>query len=75
MTVDGSAQNRLVLWVGRPPFGPRSGIQFGNDMREWRRYEPTITYHLDLTYPSSKITIPTRCWRRGRHREAHRLAP
>jgi YD repeat-containing protein len=26
-------------WVGRTPFGPRSGILFGNNMREVRHYD------------------------------------
>jgi hypothetical protein len=29
----------LVQWVGRTPFGPRSGVLFGNGMRETRHYD------------------------------------
>ncbi|MFH1796382.1 MAG: RHS repeat-associated core domain-containing protein [Pseudomonadota bacterium] len=35
----GGATSWLALWVGRTPFGPRSGIQFANDTREWRHYD------------------------------------
>lgn len=59
----GGSTSWLVQWVGRTPFGPRSGVLFGNGMREWRRYdqdgritaletlvEPTSTYLIDWTY-------------------------
>lgn len=59
----GGAQSWLVLWVGRTPFGPRSGIHFGNDIREWRGYDtdgriasletlynPTSALLIDRTY-------------------------
>ena len=35
----GGSMAWLVQWVGRTPFGPRSGILFGNDMRETRGYD------------------------------------
>jgi YD repeat-containing protein len=35
----GGSMAWLVQWVGRTPFGPRSGILFGNDMREVRHYD------------------------------------
>ncbi|WP_426213700.1 RHS repeat-associated core domain-containing protein [Mesorhizobium abyssinicae] len=35
----GGSMGWLVQWVGRTPFGPRSGVVFGNGMREWRHYD------------------------------------
>jgi RHS repeat-associated protein len=29
----------LVYWVGRTPFGPRSGINFANNVYDWRAYD------------------------------------
>jgi RHS repeat-associated protein len=59
----GGSMAWLVQWVGRTPFGPRSGILFGNDMRETRSYDQdgritaletlidgTGTFMIDWTY-------------------------
>jgi hypothetical protein len=34
----GGSMAWLVQWVGRAPFGPRSGISFGNETRELHHY-------------------------------------
>ncbi len=63
MLPSGGSMQWLVFYVGRTPFGPIAGVQFGNDTREWRQYdedgritalqtllETPATSYIDLTY-------------------------